>query len=427
MTRPAVSFEFFPPKNLEGSFRLWDCVNVLGPLEPEFVSVTYGAGGTTQDRTVRVTKRIADETSLTPLAHLTCVGASVRQVRQVVGQYASSGVRNILALRGDPPGNVRGEWTPHPEGLDHADQLVSLIRGLGDFTVGVAAFPDVHPDSPGLGHDVDVLVGKADAGASFAITQMVFDADSYLRFRDQVAARRDLPIDDVMPMTSDATTALGAADAPAPSAEASAPEDDVGGGAGEPGVVDRPAVPLGVVLDLSLALLVDGGRDRVEDEQGPVERRGGAERRQGGVRLGRRVHEGHAGDQQDRQAGANPAHVVRKVGAGATGHGMIGDHQIELRSAFRQQGRLGRRRCLDHPIAEIVEHRRDPGAHQRLVVDQQGGQAGWPGDGRRCDDGIGADGRFVRHGQQQRGRGPAVDDAAQMKLAARLERKLLDR
>ena len=137
------------------------------------------------------------------MAHLTCVGASKRAVRQVVGAYAASGVRNILALRGDPPGNVRGQWTPHPEGLDHADQLVALIRGLGDFTVGVAAFPDVHPDSPDLGHDVDVLVRKADAGASFAVTQMVFDADSYLRFRDLVAARRDLPITPgLMPVTN---------------------------------------------------------------------------------------------------------------------------------------------------------------------------------------------------------------------------------
>ena len=112
-------------------------------------------------------------------------------------------MRNILALRGDPPGNVRGQWTPHPEGLDHADQLVALIRTLGDFTIGVAAFPDVHPDSPDLDHDVEVLVRKADAGASFAITQMVFDADTYLRLRDRVAARRELPITPgLMPVTN---------------------------------------------------------------------------------------------------------------------------------------------------------------------------------------------------------------------------------
>ncbi|WP_159899613.1 methylenetetrahydrofolate reductase [NAD(P)H] [Ornithinibacter aureus] len=201
--RPSISFEFFPPKDDASEAQLWTAIRDLERLRPAFVSVTYGAGGTTQDRTVRVTGRIADETTLTPLAHLTCVGASKRAVRQVVGAYAASGVRNILALRGDPPGNVRGQWTPHPEGLDHADQLVALIRGLGDFTVGVAAFPDVHPDSPDLGHDVDVLVRKADAGASFAVTQMVFDADSYLRFRDLVAARRDLPITPgLMPVTN---------------------------------------------------------------------------------------------------------------------------------------------------------------------------------------------------------------------------------
>jgi methylenetetrahydrofolate reductase (NADPH) len=201
--QPSISFEFFPPKDDASEAQLWDAIRRLERVHPAFVSVTYGAGGTTQDRTVRVTGRIADETSLTPLAHLTCVGASVRQVRQVVGQYAASGVRNILALRGDPPGDVRGVWTPHPEGLDHAEQLVALVRGLGDFTVGVAAFPDVHPDSPDLDHDVEVLVRKADAGASFAVTQMVFDAESYLRLRDRVAARRDLPITPgLMPVTN---------------------------------------------------------------------------------------------------------------------------------------------------------------------------------------------------------------------------------
>ena len=201
--QPSISFEFFPPKDDASEAQLWDAIRRLERVRPAFVSVTYGAGGTTQDRTVRVTGRIADETSLTPLAHLTCVGASVRQVRQVVGQYAASGVRNILALRGDPPGDVRGAWTPHPEGLDHAEQLVALVRGLGDFTVGVAAFPDVHPDSPDLDHDVEVLVRKADAGASFAVTQMVFDAESYLRLRDRVAARRDLPITPgLMPVTN---------------------------------------------------------------------------------------------------------------------------------------------------------------------------------------------------------------------------------
>jgi methylenetetrahydrofolate reductase (NADPH) len=200
---PSISFEFFPPKDDAGEATLWDAIRRLESVRPDFVSVTYGAGGSNQDRTVRVTERIARETTLTPLAHLTCVGASVAALRQVVGLYAASGVRNILALRGDPPGNVGGEWVAHPEGLDHAEDLVRLVRGLGEFTVGVAAFPDVHPESHGFEHDVEVLVRKADAGASFAVTQMVFAADTYLRLRDAVAARRDLPITPgLMPVTN---------------------------------------------------------------------------------------------------------------------------------------------------------------------------------------------------------------------------------
>ena len=200
---PSISFEFFPPKDDASEGALWDAIRRLESVRPDFVSVTYGAGGSSQDRTVRVTERIARETTLTPLAHLTCVGASVAAQRGVVGLYAASGVRNILALRGDPPGNVGGPWVAHPEGLDHAEDLVRLIRGLGEFTVGVAAFPDVHPESEGFEHDVEVLVRKADAGATFAITQMVFDADTYLRLRDAVAARRDLPITPgLMPVTN---------------------------------------------------------------------------------------------------------------------------------------------------------------------------------------------------------------------------------
>jgi methylenetetrahydrofolate reductase (NADPH) len=200
---PSISFEFFPPKDDASEGMLWDAIRRLESVRPDFVSVTYGAGGSSQDRTVRVTERIARETTLTPLAHLTCVGASVAALRGVVGLYAASGVRNILALRGDPPGNVGGPWVAHPEGLDHAEDLVRLVRGLGEFTVGVAAFPDVHPESQGFEQDVEVLVRKADAGATFAITQMVFDADTYLRLRDAVAARRDLPITPgLMPVTN---------------------------------------------------------------------------------------------------------------------------------------------------------------------------------------------------------------------------------
>ena len=201
--RPSISVEFFPPKDDASEIALWNAIRRLERVRPDFVSVTYGAGGSTQDRTVRVTERIAHETTRVPLAHLTCVGASVAQLRQVVGQYAAAGIRNILALRGDPPRDAAGVWVAHPDGLEHATDLVALVTSLGDFTVGVAAFPDVHPESPSFEHDVEVLIRKADAGAQFAVTQMVFDADTYLRLRDAVAARRDLPITPgLMPVTN---------------------------------------------------------------------------------------------------------------------------------------------------------------------------------------------------------------------------------
>ena len=200
----SYSFEFFPPKDDAGEQTLWEAIRHLEPIRPTFVSVTYGAGGSTRDRTVRVTGRIAHETTLTPMAHLTCVGSSVSDLRQVVGEYADAGIRNVLALRGDPPGGPGTPWTAHPEGLNHADEVVALVRSLGSFTVGVAAFPDGHPESSGLDQDADVLVRKADAGAEFAVTQFVFDADSYLRLRDRVVARgRTLPIiPGLMPVTS---------------------------------------------------------------------------------------------------------------------------------------------------------------------------------------------------------------------------------
>lgn len=202
-TRPSISFEFMPPKDDAGEAVLWEAIARLEPFAPDFVSVTYGAGGSSQDRTLRVTEQIGQRTSLTAMAHLTCVSQSVDDLREVLAGYAAAGIDHVLALRGDPPGDPGGEWTAHPQGLDHAEDLVALVREVGGFEVGVAAFPDVHPSSASSRDDVETLVRKADAGASFAVTQMVFDAESYLRLRDEVAARRDLPITPgLMPVTS---------------------------------------------------------------------------------------------------------------------------------------------------------------------------------------------------------------------------------
>lgn len=202
--QPSFSFEFFPPKDDASEAQLWEAIRRLEKLAPSFVSVTYGAGGTTRDRTVRVTGRIAQDTSLTAMAHLTCVGSSVAELRSVVGHYAAAGIRNILALRGDPQGGLGQPWTPHPEGLNHADELVRLLRGLGDFTVGVAAFPDGHPESGDLVQDAETLLRKESAGAEFAITQMVFDVDNYFRLRDELARRGStMPVvPAIMPITN---------------------------------------------------------------------------------------------------------------------------------------------------------------------------------------------------------------------------------
>ena len=201
------SVEFYPPRDQAAEERLWRAARAFEPLRPAFVSCTYGAGGSTRDRTVRVVRGLAQETTLLPVAHMTAVGHSVAELRALVGAFADCGITNMLALRGDPQGGVHNEWIKHPEGLEYAVELVKLIRGLGDFHVGVASFPEGHPRAVDLEHDTAYLIAKLRAGAEYSITQMFFNVDDYLRLRDRVqaadpeqAAKPIIP--GIMPITS---------------------------------------------------------------------------------------------------------------------------------------------------------------------------------------------------------------------------------
>jgi len=254
--RPSYSFEFFPPKTDEGERQLFRAIRELEPLHPTFVSVTYGAGGSTRDRTVRITRRIAEDTTLLPVAHLTCVGASRGELRHVVGQYADAGIRNVLALRGDPPAGAGATWERHPEGLRYAVELVRLLRQLGDFSVGVAAFPEKHPEAVDLDADARVLLAKWEAGAEFAVTQFFFQSSDYFRLLDRLDALgcRMPVVPGLMPVTNVAQiermTQLSGAAIPASLAERLHAVD------GDPDAVR--AVGVEIAVELGQQLLAGG-------------------------------------------------------------------------------------------------------------------------------------------------------------------------
>ncbi len=199
----SVSFEFFPPRSAESEAQLWNAIRRLEPLNPSFVSVTYGAGGSTRDRTHATVKRIVEETSLKPAAHLTCVGASKSEVNEVAQSYWDAGVRHIVALRGDMP-EAGAAYAPHPDGYQSTAELVAGLKKIAPFEISVSAYPEKHPDSPSSDWDVDVLKAKVDAGATRAITQFVFENDSIPRFRDKAhRAGIDVPIvPGLMPTTN---------------------------------------------------------------------------------------------------------------------------------------------------------------------------------------------------------------------------------
>ena len=200
----SFSFEFFPPQDADGEAVLWRSVRELEPLRPTFVSVTYGAGGGTRERTVGITRRIARETTMLPMAHLTCVGHTTTELEAIVDELRSAGVHNVLALRGDPPGGPGTPWSSTPGGLQYAAELVRFLKDTADLSVGVAAFPEGHREAASLEHDVQILLGKQQAGAEFAITEMFFRTADYFALLERArAAGVTIPIlPGIMPITN---------------------------------------------------------------------------------------------------------------------------------------------------------------------------------------------------------------------------------
>ncbi|MGE4372126.1 MAG: methylenetetrahydrofolate reductase [NAD(P)H] [Xanthobacter sp.] len=200
----SVSFEFFPPKTEAMEQTLWNSIGRLEPLQPEFVSVTYGAGGSTRERTHNTVARIARETTLKPAAHLTCVAASRDEVDEVIRAYKAAGINHIVALRGDPITGVGTPYVPHPQGYAYADDLVKGIKAIGDFEISVSAYPEKHPESSSLAADIGHLKAKVGAGATRAITQFFFENDVYFRYLDKVRAQGiDIPVvPGILPVTN---------------------------------------------------------------------------------------------------------------------------------------------------------------------------------------------------------------------------------
>ena len=200
----SYSFEFFPPKDGNGERVLWQSISELEPLRPTFVSVTYGAGGTTREGTIRITSRIAKETSLTPMAHLTCVGHTAEELRTILRAYAEGGVHNVMVLRGDPPDGPGTAWTATEGGFNYASELVELVHSLDGFGIGVAAFPEGHRDAASLEDDAFVMRRKYEAGADFAVTEMFFRASDYFGLVERCAANGvEFPIiPGIMPITN---------------------------------------------------------------------------------------------------------------------------------------------------------------------------------------------------------------------------------